>query len=295
VLAEYAKAAPDDILIRITVANRGPEAARLHLLLTLWFRNTWGWGSAYEEGRWPKPHLDQAGEGTIVAEHTTLGRFRLVLSPGPDGKLPPLLFTENETNFARLYGMADGNAYVKDAFHEYVIHGKRGAVNPGRRGTKAAAHYLLEVSPRSQHTVCLRLSAEGEAPGQPFGAEFDRGFAERIREADAFYTARIPQNLSADERLIARQAYAGLLWSEQCYHWVVSEWLQRPLPAEPARKPVGPPQRRVVPPPLLPGRAQRAGQVGVPGLLRLGPGLPHAPAGSRRSGASQVPASPVLA
>jgi hypothetical protein len=149
-----------------------------------------------------------------------------VAAPGPDGRPPPLLFTENETNFARLYGTADGSPYVKDAFHEYVVPGKLRAVNPLRRGTKAAAHYLLEVPPGSQQTICLRLAAEGEAPGQPFGAAFDRVFAERVREADAFYAARIPQNLSPDERLIARQAYAGLLWSEQFYHWVVSEWLQ---------------------------------------------------------------------
>jgi hypothetical protein len=226
VLAEYAKAAPDDLLIRITVANRGPEAARLHLLPTLWFRNTWSWGSAYEEGRWPKPRLDQVAKATILAEHATLGRYRLVLAPGPDGRAPPLLFTENETNVARLYGKADGTPHAKDAFDEYVVHARRGAVNPARRGTKAAAHYLLEVPPRSQHTVCLRLSAEGEASARPFGAAFDRVFAERIREADAFYAARIPQNLSPDERVIVRQAYAGLLWSEQFYHWVVSEWLQ---------------------------------------------------------------------
>src|SRR5205807_5585403 len=103
VLAEYAKAAPDDILIRVTVANRGPEAARLHLLPTLWFRNTWSWGSAYEEGRWPRPRLGQTGPDTVEADHATLGRFRLVAAPGPDGELPPLLFTENETNRERLF------------------------------------------------------------------------------------------------------------------------------------------------------------------------------------------------
>ena len=226
VTAEYAKAAPDDILIRITVANRGPEAARLHLLPTLWFRNTWSWGSAYEESRWPKPHLEPVGENTIAAEHATLGRFRVAVAPGPDGTPPPLLFTENETNSARLFDSANAGLYVKDAFHEYMVHGKLGAVNPARRGTKAAAHYRLEIPAHSQHTVCLRLSAEGELPAQPFGPAFDRIFEQRAREAEAFYAARIPQNLSADERLVARQAYAGLLWSKQFYHWAVSEWLQ---------------------------------------------------------------------
>jgi hypothetical protein len=238
VLAEYAKAAPNDLLIRITVANRGPEAARLHLLPTLWFRNIWSWGSAYEEGRWPKPHLEQVGENIISAEHATLGRFRLVLASGPDGRPPRLLFTENETNVARLYGPPGIDPYSKDAFHDYVIYNRVMLVNSLRRGTKAAAHYLLEVPPRSQHTVCLRLFAEGEAASQPFGAELDRGFAERIRDADTFYAARIPKNLSADERQIVRQAYAGLLWSEQFYHWAVSEWLHgdRAQPNPPASR-----------------------------------------------------------
>ena len=236
VLAEYAKAAPEDLLIRITVANRGPEAARLHLLPTLWFRNTWSWGSAYEEGDWPKPHLEQVSADTISSEHPTLGRFRLMAAPGPDGKSPPLLFTENETNLARLFQTANAGPYVKDAFHEYVIHGKVAAVNPERRGTKAAAHYLLEIPPRSQQTVCLRLCAGDEAPRRVFGQEFDRVFEERIREAEVFYSGRIPQNLTSEEQRIARQAYAGLLWSNQSYQWVVSEWLQgdrhQPKPPE---------------------------------------------------------------
>ena len=238
VLAEYAKAAPDDILIRITVANRGPEAARLHLLPTLWFRNTWSWGSAYEEGGWPKPHLEQVGEGTIEAEHDTLGRFRLVAGPGPDGRSPTLLFTENETNAVRLFDSPNASPFVKDAFHEYLIHNRIMSVNPMRRGTKAAAHYLLEIPARSQYTVCLRLHSDDSAPEQPFGTMFDRVFEERIREADTFYAARIPENISKDERLIVRQAYAGLLWSEQFYHWVVSEWLRgdRAQPTPPASR-----------------------------------------------------------
>src|SRR5581483_6115384 len=129
VLAEYAKAAPDDILIRITVANRGPEAARLHLLPTLWFRNTWTWGSAYGEGRWPRPRLGQVGPDTIEAEHATLGHFRLVAAPGPDGRLPPVLSTENETNNERLFQLANASSYVKDAFHNHIVQRKVGSVN----------------------------------------------------------------------------------------------------------------------------------------------------------------------
>jgi hypothetical protein len=226
VLAEYAKAGPDDILIRITVANRGPEAARLHLLPTLWFRNTWSSGSAHEEGGWPKPHLEQRGTETITAEHATLGRFRLALAAGPDDQVPALLFTENETNLERLFQVANTSPSVKDAFHEYVVQGKADAVNPQGKGTKAAAHYVLTVMPGSKETIHLRLCVDDDAQKQPFGAEFNRVFAQRVRDAETFYAARIPQNLEPDERLVVRQAYAGLLWSEQFYHWVVSEWLE---------------------------------------------------------------------
>ncbi|WP_337172945.1 glucosidase [Paludisphaera sp.] len=226
VLAEYAKAGPEDILIRITVANRGPEAARLHLLPTLWFRNTWSWGSDYEEGGWPKPFLEQAGEGVISAQHATLGDFRLTAAPGPDGELSPLIFTENETNLQRLYGTDNAGPYVKDAFHEHVIRGKADAVNPARRGTKAAAHYLLDVPARSRRALRLRLRGGRDPGGPAFGEEFDRVFEGRVREAEAFYSGRIPQNLDPEDRRVSRQAYAGLLWSNQSYQWVVSQWLR---------------------------------------------------------------------
>ncbi len=226
VLAEYAKAAPEDILIRITVANRGPAAARLHLLPTLWFRNTWSWGSAYEEGRWPRPHLEQVGPDTVEAEHATLGRFRLVAAPGPDGQLPPWLFTENETNQERLFKVANTSPHVKDAFHEHIVQGKSGSVNPQPTGTKTAVHYVLDVPANSQRTVSLRLFAAAEAPEHVFGPDFDGVFEERVREAEEFYSAVIPQNLGEDERRIVRQAYAGLLWSKQFYQYIVPEWLR---------------------------------------------------------------------
>jgi Glycosyl hydrolase family 63 C-terminal domain len=214
VLAEYAKATPDDILIRITVSNRGPDAARLHLLPTLWFRNTWSWGSAYEEGEWPKPVLRQSGPDSIDAEHVTLGHVRLIAAPGPNGEAPAVLFTENESGGG------------KDAFHRYVIGKDSGAIRSERNGTKAAAHYIIELPPRSEATIRLRLFTPSDAAAPTFGAEFDQIFAERIAEADAFYSARIPQELSDDERRIARQAYAGLLWSKQFYHYIVAEWLR---------------------------------------------------------------------
>ena len=233
VAVEYAKAGPDDILIRITAANRGPDAANLHLLPTLWFRNTWAWGRPGEdfEGR---PLISREAGG-LVARHPTLGVFHLAIR-----RPAPLLFTENETNFARLYAFGNGSNFVKDAFHDYVIHGRAGAVNPQETGTKAAALYVEELPAGGGCTVELRLFAANERPDDPFGPEFDQVFAKRIREADEFYAARLPPDLSGEERAVARQAYAGLLWSKQCYEYVTKQWLAgdpgQPPPPEERRR-----------------------------------------------------------
>jgi hypothetical protein len=235
VFAEYAKTAPDDVLVRITVVNRGPETARLDLLPTLWFRNCWSWGRK-GEGYWSRPRIRAEGEGTLVAEHEDLGRFRLFVEGKPVA--PELLFTENETNAARLFGSANASPYVKDAFHEYVMGGRREAVNPARMGTKAAALYRLEIPPRGEAVVRLRLCAESLAPRAPFGPEFDQAFAARIAEADAFYGDRLPSSLTGAEYQVARQAYAGLLWSKQFYHLSVKDWLE----GDPAQPP--PPEAR---------------------------------------------------
>jgi hypothetical protein len=221
VLIEYAKAGPDDVLIRITAANRGPVAATLHLLPTLWFRNTWSWGCKHE-GCWERPHLERENDGAVLTHHATLPAMRWLIGHKPDGRPPELLFTENETNLARLYRVANAQPYVKDAFHEYVIVGHRAAVSPLPKGTKAAAHYPLEIGARSEVVVRLRLSAA--QPGRT-SLDFDAVFTERVREADEFYAARIPPELSAEERRVARQAYAGLLWSRQFYHYVIQDWL----------------------------------------------------------------------
>jgi hypothetical protein len=238
VFAEYAKASPNDVLIRITAANRGPEPAILHLLPTLWFRNTWSWGRTHE-GYWPKRFMRRAEDGTLASDHVTLGRFRLAVSPFAGGAQPVFLFTENETNVGKLYGVAGSSRYVKDAFHDYVIGGRGDAVNPEGQGTKAAAHYRLLLPPGEQVTLHLRLYAEEEAPPQAFGPDFDRIFADRIREADEFYATRIPTALTTPESKVARQAYAGLLWSKQFYHYVVKDWLngdpQQPPPPEPRK------------------------------------------------------------
>jgi Mannosylglycerate hydrolase MGH1-like glycoside hydrolase domain len=232
---EYAKAAPDDVLIRLTVANRGPEAARVHLLPTLWFRNHWSWG-AREGGDGTKPELTQAAPGLVRAEHPTLGRFGWAVEPGPDQKAAPLLFTENETNVARLFGGRNPAPYVKDAFHDFVVAGRRDAVNPQGRGTKAAALREFVLPPGAEAVWRLRLFAEAGRPADPFGAAFDAVVETRRREAEEFYATLLPAGASAGERTVARQAYAGLLWSRQFYHYVVADWLngdpgQPPPPA----------------------------------------------------------------
>ena len=226
VFAEYAKSSPNDILIKITLANRGDEPARLHVLPTLWFRNTWSWGRTSEEYGVPKPSLRRAGDGLVSAQHETLGRLQLAVAPGPDGTLPELLFTENESNTERLYGTTNAQPYVKDAFHAYVVNGRREAVNPAQAGTKAAAHYVVDLPARGQVTLRLRLSAEGEQPKSAFGQEWSVTFEDRKREADQFYDARVPAALTAEERNVARQGFAGLLWSKQFFHYVVKDWLE---------------------------------------------------------------------
>ena len=239
VLVEYAKASPDDLLIRVTATNRGPDPAPLHLLPTLWFRNTWSWGRT-GEGYWPEPRLRRravrSGAAEVVAEHATLGRFRFLAGPGLDGAPPPLLFTNNETNLERLFGAPNATPFVKDAFHEAVVHGRTAATNPDGVGTKAAAHYRCTLAPGERLVVTLRLVPEDVVPRQPFGAAFEACFASRIREADAYHAAIVPQGLGDEERRVARQAYAGLLWTKQFYHYAVKEWRE----GDPAQPPPPP-------------------------------------------------------
>ena len=226
VFVEYAKGSPDDILIRVTVANRGSEEAVLHLLPTLWFRNTWSWGCTHE-GCEVKPRLAATGQREVIADHVTLGRFRLLANADPRGQLPTWLFTDNETNTERLYSAPDHSGYSKDAFHEYLIHGNLAAINPKGFGTKAAAHYELQVPAEGEVTIRLRLVCEQQTTDQPFGFGFERIFDERIDEANQFYMARLPHyaKQTTEERRVVRQAYAGLLWSKQFYHYVVRDWL----------------------------------------------------------------------
>jgi Glycosyl hydrolase family 63 C-terminal domain len=231
VMVEYAKASSDDILIRIAVTNRGPEAAPLHLLPTLWFRNTWSWDPGA-----PRPRMRESaarpGWRVIEAEHLTLGRRWLSAEGAAE-----LLFTENDTNKRRLWGVTSSSAYVKDAFDDYVVGGRQDAVNPARVGTKSAAHYRLRLDSGETTTVSLRLS--DTAPTRdPFGKAFDALMTERLREADEFY-ARFEQTAgSEDARGVMRQAFAGLLWSKQFYQLDIKRWLagDRTEPTPPASR-----------------------------------------------------------
>ena len=222
VFAEYAKASEEDILIRITVANRGPEAARIHVLPTLWFRNTWSWTKDAE-----RPFLRALGPQTVEASHTSLGDYRLVLE-----KEAPLLFTENETNVNALYGSANPQPFVKDAFHRAVVHGDSGAVNPALTGTKCAAHYTLDVPAGGEIVLRLRLGGTLDLASQGF-EDFEETFATRIEEARLFAATKCAAGLDDEQRNIIRQAYASLLWSKQFYHYDVKTWLAGD-PAQPA-------------------------------------------------------------
>jgi hypothetical protein len=228
VVVEYAKASPEDVLVRITATNRGPEPATLHLLPTLWFRNTWSWGEDT-----PKPSLaappganGSSGILTILASDAELGERVLEIERvDADDRL---LFTENETNDERVSGTPNATPYVKDAFHAYVVEGRTDAVNPAATGTKAASLHRLEIAPGGSAVVRLRFRdrrAGSDAGGGPFGEAFDRTFAARMREADAFHDSIAPRALDEDRRRVMRQALAGMIWSKQFYTYPVEQWL----------------------------------------------------------------------
>jgi hypothetical protein len=215
VVVEYAKGSPEDILVRISVTNHAPESADIHLLPTIWFRNTWSWGN--DTGA--RPVLREE-DGAIALEHPNLGSRRLQYEGTPE-----LLFTENVTNSQRLFGVSNASPYVKDGLNEYVVNGVIEAVNPARVGTKAAARYVLSLEPGETRVVCLWLSPATIDPAG-FGPKFERIFADRIREADDFYATVVPSDLTPDARQVMRQALAGMLWSKQFYHYVVRDWLK---------------------------------------------------------------------
>jgi hypothetical protein len=224
---EYAKGEPEDILIRLTVTNCGPDEARLHVLPTVWFRNIWTWHPGFE-----RP-LAQAAASAIALTERAYGHRWLHVEGTPD-----LLFTENETNEERLFTQPSASPYTKDAFHRFLIDGERHAINPAQRGTKAAIHIPLTIAAGA--SVAIRLRLNDQAPGSAaasLASDFDAVFAARQREADEFYARIIPSSLSADGANVMRQALAGLLWSKQNYHYIVRTWLngdpgQPPPPPE---------------------------------------------------------------
>jgi len=256
VFTEYAKGSDEDILIRVVVWNRGPEASTLHVLPTVWFRNTWSWGSDLR-----RPTLRRSAPvdniDTVELQHWQYGKRWLIASGGPE-----LLFTENETNNARLFNGRNRSPYVKDAFHEYLIRGNKAAVNPDQMGTKMAAHYCFDIPSGQSVTIKLRLTdieplggmdrgiglvgtitSPGHAerpddvPGtNNFSEGFDRLFNRRKSEADEFYASRIPDHLSGDAKNVTRQAYAGMLWSKQFYHYDIKAWLEGDPAGPPAPK-----------------------------------------------------------
>ncbi len=214
VVVEYAKAGPEDILIQITAINRGSEESQLHLLPTLWFRNTWSWNPEQE-----KPTLKLTQPGVVEAAESSLGTLWLYCEGDSE-----LLFAENETNTELLFGQKNASPYVKDGINNYVVHGRQYAVNPEGLGTKVAAHYQYSLAAGETRVVRLRMS-DVQALADPFGAEFDQIFEKRKQEADEFYQDLAPQQLSKSEEHIQRQAFAGLLWSKQFYHYIVRDWL----------------------------------------------------------------------
>jgi hypothetical protein len=223
VFVEYAKAGPDDVLIEITAVNRSGAPHALHLLPTLWFRNVWSWKPVSER---PRLSVDaDACVPAVLAEHPELGRYRLYCDGAPD-----LLFTENNTNQERLFGVPNESAFVKDGINDYIVHGAP-TVNPAQVGTKAAAHYVCEVPAGASRTIRLRLSSA--APTDSF-ATFDTSLEQRRAEADEFYAAVNPYPISDDLRAVQRQAFAGLLWTKQYYYYDVHQWLAGdPLPPRP--------------------------------------------------------------
>lgn len=219
IFVEYAKNTDEDILIKITAHNRGDQEKLLHILPTLWFRNTWSW---YNDAEKPtlKVSAQKDNYSIIEANHQTLGDRWLYCQDSQE-----LLFTENETNYALIFGSENASPYTKDGINNYVIKAEKTAVNPEQIGTKFSSYYQVSIPAGESHTVQLRL-CDSDSLSNPFGKEFEQVFAQRQQEADEFYRFLTPQDISTDERNVQRQAFAGMLWTKQFYHYVVRDWLQ---------------------------------------------------------------------
>jgi hypothetical protein len=227
---EYAKASPDDILIRIEAINRGPEAAPLHLLPTVWFRNTWSWGL---DERRPKLRRDASAEvAAIKLDHYYYGSRWLYCEGSPS-----FVFTENDTNNQRIFNYENPSPYVKDGINDFVVHGVKTAINPNDHGTKSAAHYVSTVAPGGTMTLRLRLSPAAPSRAEILNGTFDAQIAQQRAEAEEFYRTVVPDDIAPDRRNVMRQALAGVLWSKQFYHYDLNRWLKGdPAGPEPPRE-----------------------------------------------------------
>ncbi len=223
VFIEYAKASPEDLLIRINAINRGPERASLELLPTVWFANTWSWG--IDDRRPRLRREDSVSDPAAIRIHHFDLPLRWLVCDNTDGGSPELLFTENETNYKRLYGTDNHARFVKDGINDYVVHGNTEAVNPKQLGTKAAARYRFDLDAGQSAVIRLRLT-RAEPNAALLGEEFDRIFASRISEADEFYEHHAPPGATEDEKRVQRQAFAGMMWSKQYYHYDMRRWLR---------------------------------------------------------------------
>ncbi|HUL99467.1 MAG TPA: glucosidase [Mycobacterium sp.] len=232
----YAKADPTDVLMSIRVTNAGPDPELLHVLPTVWFRNTWSWDAGTAA-----PTLAATGDGAVAVDHPFLGELELLAGRAPDGDAPELLFCDNETNQSRLYGVSTSGRWPKDGINDHVVSGAE-SINPGRRGSKCAAWYQIRVDPGETAELRLRLCPAGSQPDRAtaLGGDFTRVVGQRRGEADEFYGELTPAEASDDEAAVMRQAFAGMLWSKQFYNYDVARWLD----GDPAQPPP-PVQRRL--------------------------------------------------
>jgi hypothetical protein len=226
VTAEYAKASPTDVVMRITLANRSGEDALLHVIPQLWFRNTWSWGRDDQPGYGRKPLMRLGARRCVALAHEDLGRYLFEAGIASDGVEPKILFTENETNMQRLFGYASSSPFVKDAFHEHVVNGREDAVNPANTGTKTGAHYRLKIDARESVTLLLRLASEADIQTRLGLRHVEETIRTRAGEADRFYQELLPRAVTPDERNVLRQGYASLLWSRQFYNLNLADWLE---------------------------------------------------------------------
>ena len=240
VTAEYAKASPKDIAIRITLANRSGDDALLHVIPQLWFRNTWAWGREGQPGYSRKPHLRLGARRCVALAHEELGRYLFEAGLSSNGVEPQMVFTDNETNMRRLFGSPNSLPFVKDAFHQRVVGGDLHATNPENEGTKAGALYRLPIKARESVVLHLRLASEADVQARLGLRHVEETIRTRAAEADRFYEEVLPLTVTTDERNVLRQGYASLLWSKQFYNLNVAHWIEgdpaQPLPPAKRRR-----------------------------------------------------------